>query len=88
MEQFRNLAQKINQSSIIVFRVDVIEPNQTPVCYYFKAKLRKTIKPTKNPTLLFLWKMYYEVKSKMGSTLVQLTVIFLNETKRTPTKLE
>jgi len=32
--------------------------------------------------------MYYEVKSKMGSTLVQLTVIFLNETKRTPTKLE
>jgi len=32
--------------------------------------------------------MYYEVKSKMNSTLIQLTVIFLNETKRTATKVE
>jgi len=32
--------------------------------------------------------MYYEIKSKISSTLVQLTVIFFNETKRTATKFE
>jgi len=32
--------------------------------------------------------MYHEAKSKMSSTLVQLTVIFLYQTKRTVTKLE
>jgi len=32
--------------------------------------------------------MYYEVKSKLSSTLVRLTVNFLNETKRTATKFE
>jgi len=32
--------------------------------------------------------MYYEVKSKRSSTLVQLDVHFFNETKRTATKFE
>jgi len=32
--------------------------------------------------------MYHEVKSKISSTLVQLLVHFLNETKRTTTKFE
>jgi len=32
--------------------------------------------------------MCYEVKSKISRTLVQLTVIFLNETKQTAKKLE
>jgi len=32
--------------------------------------------------------MYYEVKSKRSSTVVQLTVIFFNETKPTATKFE
>jgi len=32
--------------------------------------------------------MYYEVKSKIGSTLVQLTANFFNETKRTATMFE
>jgi len=41
------------------------------------------MKPTKNPS--FPLKMYYEVKRKISSTLVQLTVIFLmkqNEQQR------
>jgi len=32
--------------------------------------------------------MHYEVKSKIRSTLAQLTMQFLNETKRTATKFE
>jgi len=32
--------------------------------------------------------MYYEVKIKIRSTLVQLTAHFFNETKRTATKFE
>jgi len=32
--------------------------------------------------------MYYEVKNKISSTVVQLTVHFFNETKRTATKCE
>jgi len=32
--------------------------------------------------------MYYEVKSKINSTLVQLDVHFVIETKRTATKFE
>jgi len=32
--------------------------------------------------------MYYEVKSEISSTLVQLAVHFFNETKRTATKFE
>jgi len=32
--------------------------------------------------------MYYEVKNKINSTLVQLSVHFFNETKLTATKLE
>jgi len=32
--------------------------------------------------------MYYEVKTKIRSTLVQLTAHFFNETKRTATKFE
>jgi len=32
--------------------------------------------------------MYYQVKSKISSTLVQLNVHFFNETKRTATKFE
>jgi len=32
--------------------------------------------------------MYYKVKSKITSTLVQLTARFFNETKRTATKFE
>jgi len=32
--------------------------------------------------------MYYEVKSKIRSTLAQWTVHFYNETKRTATKFE
>jgi len=32
--------------------------------------------------------MYYEVKSKINSTLVQLTANFFNETKRIATKFE
>jgi len=32
--------------------------------------------------------MHYEVKSKISSTLLQLTVHFFNETKRTATKFE
>jgi len=32
--------------------------------------------------------MYYEVKSKLSSTLIQLGVHFFNETKRTATKFE
>jgi len=32
--------------------------------------------------------MYYEVKRKISSTLVQLPVIFFYETKRTATKFE
>jgi len=32
--------------------------------------------------------MHYEVKSKISSTLVQLTVHFLNETKRIAMKFE
>jgi len=32
--------------------------------------------------------MYYEVKSKISKTLVQLTANFMNEIKRTATKFE
>jgi len=32
--------------------------------------------------------MYYELKRKVSSTLVQLDVDFFNETKRTATKFE
>jgi len=32
--------------------------------------------------------MYYEVKGKISSTLVQLTVHFFNETKQTASKFE
>jgi len=32
--------------------------------------------------------MYYEVKNKISSTLLQLTAHFFNETKRTATKFE
>jgi len=32
--------------------------------------------------------MYYEVKNKISSTLVQLTLHFFNETKRTATKFQ
>jgi len=32
--------------------------------------------------------MYYEVQNKISSTLIQLAVHFLNETKRTETKFE
>jgi len=32
--------------------------------------------------------MYYEVKNKISSILVQLTVHFFNETKQTATKFE
>jgi len=32
--------------------------------------------------------MYYEVKSKISSTLVRLAVHFFNETKQTATKFE
>ena len=48
----------------------------------------KTVKPTKMPLLTFPLKVYYEVKSKIGSTLVQLTANFLNEIKRTATNFE
>jgi len=40
------------------------------------------------PLLTFPLKVYYEVKSKIGSTLVQLTANFLNEIKRTATNFE
>jgi len=51
--------------------------------------LKKTIKPIKHPTLYFSFeKMYYEVKNKISSILVQLTVHFFNETKQTATKFE
>jgi len=32
--------------------------------------------------------MYFEIKNKTSSTLVQLTIHFLNEKKRTATKCE
>jgi len=47
-----------------------LDPNKkSPV---LKGPL-KTVKPTKIPLLTFLLKVYYEVKSKISSTLVQLT---------------
>jgi len=41
-----------------------------------KAHLKKTIKPTKKPTFNFFFEKIYEVKNKIGRTLVQLTLTF------------
>jgi len=82
------MAQKINQTSIIIFSVDVIGPNQKHTRVFLKIPLNTNQQnPAKIPILL-LWKIYYEVKSKISSTLVQLTVHFFNETKWTETTFE
>jgi len=47
---------------------------KTTRVFFQKSPLKKTIKPTKKPTLLFVWKIY-KVKNK-SRTLVQLTINF------------
>jgi len=59
---------------------------KTPV--FFKAHLTKKSNPQEISRFTFPVEMYYEVKSKISSTLVQLAVHFFNETKRTATKFE
>ena len=49
--------------------------------FFRKAHLKNPIQTPKN-TLFFLWKIYYEVNSKISSTLVQLTVIVFNQQKK------
>jgi len=62
-----------------------LDPNKkSPV---LKGPL-KTVKPTKIPLLTFPLKVYHEVKSKISSTLVQLTEKILNEIKPTAMKFE
>jgi len=61
---------------MITFSVDLIGSNQRISLVFLKAHLKETLKPIKNPTLLFLWKIYCEVKNKISSTFVQLTVNF------------
>ena len=41
----------------------------------------------RNSLFIFLWKIYY-VKNKISKTIVQLTIIFFNQTKWTATKFE
>jgi len=60
--------------SIIIFRVHVIGLNQKTRTRFFKAHLKKKIKPTKNPTLSFPFEKCTMKKSKISSILVQLTV--------------
>ena len=53
------------------------QPKKTPGCFK-KAHLIQTNETHyKSHSFLFLWKIYYEVKSEIINTLVQLTVIFL-----------
>ena len=51
-------------------------PNKTHPGFFWKIPLEKNNKTNqKTHSLLFLWKIYCEVKNKISRTLVQLTVI-------------
>ena len=60
-------------------------PTQKNHLVFLKAHLKKTIKPT----FYFLFeKICFEVKNKIGRTLVQLTSTFFNQTNWTAMKFE
>ena len=57
------------------------QPKNAPV--FFKSPLKKNSNKThqKSHSILFLWRMYYEVKNKISNTLVRLIVYFLMKQK-------
>jgi len=61
-------------------RVVVKKTTQKNHPFFLKSPLKKTIKPTKKHSLVFLRKTY-EVKNKISITLVQLPVIFFQSNK-------
>jgi len=46
------------------------------------------MKPTKKNTFYYFFEKICEVKNKISSTLVQLTLTFFNQTKRTAMEFE
>jgi len=82
------LAQKINVQNGLQGSYNWTQFNQKKHPFFLKSPLKKYNKTHRKSHSSFPKKMYYEVKSKISSTLVQLTVIFFNETKSTATKFE